>query len=106
MARSARCWLRKGAIRGAEADVHFMIEAPGCDRLTTHVFVDGDPYLDFRCGVRGQRCADRRLTSGTRPGSVRMDAGLRCRSSRSRTGRLRPSPDQSGSSASARGAAG
>ncbi len=28
------------------AHVHFMIEAPGFRRLVTHVFVDGDPYLD------------------------------------------------------------
>jgi hydroxyquinol 1,2-dioxygenase len=28
------------------AHVHFMIEAPGFQRLVTHVFVDGDPYLD------------------------------------------------------------
>jgi hydroxyquinol 1,2-dioxygenase len=28
------------------AHVHFMIAAPGCDTLVTHVFLDGDPYLD------------------------------------------------------------
>lgn len=28
------------------AHIHFMISAPGCERLVTHVFVDGDPYLD------------------------------------------------------------
>jgi hydroxyquinol 1,2-dioxygenase len=28
------------------AHVHFMVEAPGFRRLVTHVFVDGDPYLD------------------------------------------------------------
>jgi hydroxyquinol 1,2-dioxygenase len=28
------------------AHVHFMIEAPGFRRLVTHVFVDGDAYLD------------------------------------------------------------
>jgi hydroxyquinol 1,2-dioxygenase len=28
------------------AHVHFMIAAPGYRTLTTHVFVDGDPYLD------------------------------------------------------------
>jgi hydroxyquinol 1,2-dioxygenase len=26
--------------------VHFKIEAPGYEPLITHVFVDGDPYLD------------------------------------------------------------
>jgi hydroxyquinol 1,2-dioxygenase len=28
------------------AHVHFMIGAPGCEQLVTHVFVDGDEYLD------------------------------------------------------------
>lgn len=28
------------------AHVHFMIEAPGFEKLVTHVFVAGDPYLD------------------------------------------------------------
>jgi hydroxyquinol 1,2-dioxygenase len=28
------------------AHVHFMIAAPGHERLITHVFLDGDPYLD------------------------------------------------------------
>lgn len=28
------------------AHVHFMIQAPSHERLVTHVFVDGDPYLD------------------------------------------------------------
>jgi hydroxyquinol 1,2-dioxygenase len=26
--------------------VHFMIASPGCETLVTHVFADGDPYLD------------------------------------------------------------
>jgi hydroxyquinol 1,2-dioxygenase len=28
------------------AHVHFMISAPGCQKLVTHVFADGDAYLD------------------------------------------------------------
>lgn len=28
------------------AHMHFMVSAPGYDGLTTHLFVDGDPYLD------------------------------------------------------------
>ena len=28
------------------AHLHFMVEAPGYERLITHVFRDGDPYLD------------------------------------------------------------
>jgi hydroxyquinol 1,2-dioxygenase len=28
------------------AHVHFLVEAPGCERLVTHVFEEGDRYLD------------------------------------------------------------
>lgn len=28
------------------AHVHFMISAPGHERLVTHIFADGSPYLD------------------------------------------------------------
>jgi protocatechuate 3,4-dioxygenase beta subunit len=28
------------------AHIHFMIDAPGFERLVTHIFVKGDPYLD------------------------------------------------------------
>ena len=28
------------------AHLHFMVKAEGCEPLVTHVFVDGDPYLD------------------------------------------------------------
>jgi len=28
------------------AHVHFIVSAPGYQSVTTHVFVDGDPYLD------------------------------------------------------------
>ena len=28
------------------AHVHFMLSAPGCETLVTHVFIDGDKYLD------------------------------------------------------------
>ena len=28
------------------AHLHFMIKAPGCEPLVTHIFVEGDPYLD------------------------------------------------------------
>jgi hydroxyquinol 1,2-dioxygenase len=37
------------------AHIHFMISAPGYDRLVTHVFVEGDEWLDSDAvfGVRG-----------------------------------------------------
>lgn len=28
------------------AHIHFMVQAPGYERLVTHIFVEGDPYLD------------------------------------------------------------
>lgn len=42
------------------AHLHFMIEAPGCERLITHVFRDGDAYLDSDVvfGVRQSLVAD------------------------------------------------
>lgn len=42
------------------AHVHFMIQAPGCETLITHVFRAGDPYLDSDVvfGVRASLIAD------------------------------------------------
>jgi len=42
------------------AHLHFMIEAPGFERLITHVFRRGDPYLDSDAvfGVRSTLIAD------------------------------------------------
>lgn len=42
------------------AHVHFMIEAPGYEKLTTHVFVSGDQYLDSDAvfGVKDSLVAD------------------------------------------------
>jgi hydroxyquinol 1,2-dioxygenase len=42
------------------AHVHFMIDAPGHEKLTTHVFVDGDQYLDSDAvfGVKDSLVAD------------------------------------------------
>lgn len=42
------------------AHVHFMIEAPGYQTLITHVFRDGDPYLDSDAvyGVRSSLVGD------------------------------------------------
>ncbi len=42
------------------AHLHFMITAPGHQRLITHVFRDGDPYLDSDAvfGVRSSLVAD------------------------------------------------
>jgi len=42
------------------AHVHFMIQAEGCETLITHVFRNGDPYLDSDVvfGVRASLVAD------------------------------------------------
>jgi hydroxyquinol 1,2-dioxygenase len=42
------------------AHLHFMISAPGYERLITHVFRDGDQYLDSDAvfGVRQSLIAD------------------------------------------------
>jgi hydroxyquinol 1,2-dioxygenase len=42
------------------AHLHFMIDAPGYERLITHVFRDGDKYLDSDAvfGVRTSLIAD------------------------------------------------
>jgi len=56
------------------AHVHFMIRAPGYQTLITHVFRDGDPYLDSDAvfGVRSSLIGDfRRHPEGRAPdGSV------------------------------------
>ena len=52
------------------AHVHFMIEAPGYQTLITHVFVDGDRYLDSDAvfGVRSSLIGDfQRHADGTAP---------------------------------------
>lgn len=53
------------------AHVHFMIGAPGCETLVTHVFVAGDPYLDSDVvfGVKDSLvCALQRQEPGATPG--------------------------------------
>ena len=54
------------------AHVHFMIEAPGYQTLITHVFRDGDPYLDSDAvyGVRSSLIGDFRshAAGGRAPG--------------------------------------
>lgn len=52
------------------AHVHFMIEAPGHDKLVTHVFENGDPYLDSDAvfGVKDSLIRDfARFDAGTAP---------------------------------------
>jgi hydroxyquinol 1,2-dioxygenase len=53
-----------------------MIEAPGCETLITHVFRDGDPYLDSDVvfGVRASLIGDYRPhAAGTGPHAREVD---------------------------------
>ncbi|WP_137130922.1 intradiol ring-cleavage dioxygenase [Rhizobium sp. FY34] len=56
--------------------VHFMIEAPGFQTLVTHVFIDGDPYLesDVVFGVKTSLVTRyRECQPGTAPDGTQMD---------------------------------
>jgi hydroxyquinol 1,2-dioxygenase len=58
------------------AHVHFRISAPGFHELVTHVFVEGDEYLesDAVFGVKGSLIADfEHLEPGVAPGGARID---------------------------------
>jgi hydroxyquinol 1,2-dioxygenase len=58
------------------AHVHFMITAPGYERLITHVFADGDPHLDSDAvfGVKsGLITPVERHAAGTAPGGRVLD---------------------------------
>ena len=58
------------------AHLHFMIDAPGYDRLITHVFRSGDQYLDSDAvfGVRSSLIADwKRCEAGVAPDGTKMD---------------------------------
>ena len=58
------------------AHLHFMIKAPGYETLVTHVFRDGDKYLDSDAvfGVRSSLIAEWiRHERGTAPDGSRMD---------------------------------
>jgi hydroxyquinol 1,2-dioxygenase len=58
------------------AHIHFMIAAGGYETLITHMFVDGDPYLesDTVFGVRSSCIGNYvRHESGTAPDGTRMD---------------------------------
>jgi len=58
------------------AHLHFMIDAPGYDRLITHVFRSGDQYLDSDAvfGVRSSLIADwKRCEGGLAPDGTKMD---------------------------------
>jgi hydroxyquinol 1,2-dioxygenase len=58
------------------AHLHFMLQAPGYQTLVTHVFRDGDRYLDSDAvfGVRSSLIADWvRHEPGRAPDGTRLD---------------------------------
>jgi hydroxyquinol 1,2-dioxygenase len=58
--------------------VHFMIEAPGYQRLVTHVFAAGDQYLDSDAvfGVKDSLIRDyAEQPAGQAPDGKQMDRG-------------------------------
>jgi hydroxyquinol 1,2-dioxygenase len=61
------------------AHVHFMISAPGYQRLTTHVFADNDRYLDSDAvfGVRSSLVGDyRQHPAGPAPDGSQQTSGF------------------------------
>jgi hydroxyquinol 1,2-dioxygenase len=65
-----RLLLASGRHPWRPAHVHFMIRAPGCQTLVTHIFRDADPYLDSDVvfGVRSSLIGDFvRHDGGTAP---------------------------------------
>ena len=64
------------------AHIHFMVKKPGYDALVTHIFVDGDEYLDSDAvfGVRSSCIGNYvRHPAGTAPDGRRVRAVLRAR---------------------------
>lgn len=63
------------------AHVHFMIAAPGYERLVTHIFAAGDDYLDSDVvfGVKNSLIREFRVCEpGTAPDGRRMDREYAC----------------------------
>ena len=59
------------------AHVHFLVNAPGYEPLITHVFIEGDKYLDTDVvfGVKDELVA--KIEKAQRPGDARRQAGGR-----------------------------
>jgi hydroxyquinol 1,2-dioxygenase len=58
------------------AHIHFLVEAPGCHRIITHLFQRGDQYLDEDVvyGVKQQLIVDfNKKPAGTAPTGERLD---------------------------------
>jgi len=71
-----RMLLKMGRHPNRPGHVHFKVSAPGCQSVTTHLFVADSPYLDSDAvfGVRDSLVIDfERHAPGTAPDGRRMD---------------------------------
>jgi hydroxyquinol 1,2-dioxygenase len=61
------------------AHLHFIVTAPGYERLTTHLFVAGDPYLDSDVvfGVKNSLVVDFKPKPGAKTLEAKYDFGLK-----------------------------
>jgi len=60
------------------AHIHFMITAPSCEKLITHLFLQDDPYLDSDVvfGVKDDLVVDLVKVSGNTPDGHRLDTPM------------------------------
>lgn len=60
------------------AHVHFIVQAPGFERVVTHLFAQGDPHLDSDTvfGVRNSLVVDFRPMSAAEAAAVGQEAGV------------------------------
>lgn len=68
--------MRMGRHPNRPAHTHMIVSAPGCEAVTTHVFVGGDPYLDSDAvfAVKSSLVAEFvRHEAGVAPDGKRMD---------------------------------
>jgi protocatechuate 3,4-dioxygenase beta subunit len=61
------------------AHLHFIVSAPGYETLTTHLFVEGDPYLDSDVvfGVKNALVVDFKTNAGAKVLEAKFDFGLK-----------------------------
>jgi hydroxyquinol 1,2-dioxygenase len=61
------------------AHIHFIVSAPGYESVATHLFAEGDPYLDSDVvfGVKNSLVVDFKPKAGGKTLEVRYDFGLK-----------------------------
>ena len=58
------------------AHIHFLVDAPGYERIVTHLFQNGDPYIatDVVYGVKKELIVDfRKMPAGRAPNGEMLD---------------------------------